>query len=331
MASLPLLSRELIVVTGKGGVGKTVVSAALASLSAAKGRETLLIEMVSHPKVAALFGAAPQGYEAVEVRERLHLSRLTPSECLEEIAVMRLKLRALYRLVFKHKAVAAVMGFMPGLNELLVLGKVVYMVNKGRHRAGRHQFDLVIVDGPPTGEGLSMLQLPRTIRRAARAGPLARDAGIMEDLLTDPARTAMVVVTAPEELPVNEALELTDSLGDLDMLRGGALFVNRVTPGFFNPRTRDALQRFRRAARSTRCKRDPGVLAQLDIHRHLIERRDREQAEISRLRRLAGTPMVELPEIPAAAFGPDELDQLARYLTRGLELNLGVSRAVGGA
>ncbi len=328
MASLPLLERELIVVTGKGGVGKTVVSAALASLAAARGRETLLIEMVPHPKAPALFGAESQGYDAVEVRDRLHLCRLTPAECLEEIAVMRLKLRALYKLVFENKAVSAVMGFMPGMNELLVLGKVVYMVNQGRHRAGRHGFDLVIVDGPPTGEGLAMLQLPRTIRRAVKAGPLARDVGIMEDLLTDPDRTAMAVVTAPEELPVNEALELTTGLGELEMLQGGALFVNRVTPAFFDTRTRDALKRFRRAVRTTRCKRDPGVLAQLDVHRHLMERRDREQDEIRRLRRGADVPLVELPEIPSTTFGPEEVDHLVRHLTRGLELTR-ASRADG--
>jgi len=233
---------------------------------------------------------------------------------------MRLKIRALYKLVFENKAVSAVMGFMPGMNELLVLGKVVYMVNKGRHRAGRHSFDLVIVDGPPTGEGLSMLQFPRTIRRAVKAGPLARDVGIMEDLLTDPDLTAMAVVTAPEELPVNEALELTAGLDDLDMLQGGSLFVNRVTPPFFDPRARDALQRFRRAVRTTGCKRDPGVLAQLDVHQHLMRRRDREQAEIQRLRRGAPVPIVELPEIPSTKFGPEELAQLVRHLTRGLEM-----------
>ncbi|MFH1529672.1 MAG: ArsA-related P-loop ATPase [Pseudomonadota bacterium] len=320
MASLPLLEHELIVVTGKGGVGKTVVAAALASMAAAKGRETLLIEMVNHPKAATLFGVDPQGYEPVEVQEHLHLSRLTPAECLEEIAVMRLKLRALYKLVFQNKAVSAVMGFMPGMNELLVLGKVVYMVNKGLHRAGRHAFDLVIVDGPPTGEGLAMLQFPRTIRQAVKAGPLVRDVGIMEDLLTDPGRTAMAVITAPEELPVNEALELTAGLDELDMLQGGTLFVNRVTPSFFDPRTRDALQRFRRAVRTTGRKQDPGVLAQLSVHRHLIERRDREQAEIQRLRRGAPVPIVELPEIPSTKFGPVELAHLVRHLTRGLEM-----------
>ncbi len=330
MASLPLLERELIVVTGKGGVGKTVVSAALASLAAKKGRETLLIEMVPHPKAATLFGVKPQGYEAIEVKERLHLCRLTPSECLEEIAVMRLRIRALYKLVFENKSVAAVMGFMPGMNELLVLGKVIYMVNSGRHRAGRHSFDLVIVDGPPTGEGLAMLQLPGTIRRAVKAGPLARDAGIMEDLLTNPDRTAMAVVTAPEELPINEALELTAGLGELDMLQGGTLFVNRVAPAFFDPRARDALRRFRRAVRTTRSKWDPGVLAQLEVHRHLIDRGDREQAEIQRLRRGARMPMLELPEIPSTTFGPEELDQLVRHLTRGLEMTR-ATRAEGGA
>jgi anion-transporting ArsA/GET3 family ATPase len=328
MALLPLLERQLIVVTGKGGVGKTVVSAALASMAAARGMETLLIEMVSHPKAAAIFGVPPQGYETVEVQDRLHLCRLTPAECLEEIAVMRLKLRSLYRLVFENKAVSAVMGFMPGMNELLVLGKVVYMVNRGRHRAGRHGFDLVIVDGPPTGEALAMLQLPRTIRRAVKAGPLARDVGIMEELLTDPRRTAMAVVTAPEELPVNEALELARALEELEMHRGGAMFVNRVTPSFFDHRTRDALRRFRRAVRSTRCERDPALLAQLDVHRHLMGRRDREQDEILRLRRGTSSPLVELPEIPSTTFGSAELDALVRHLTRGLELTRSI-RAEG--
>ena len=165
-----------------------------------------------------------------------------------------------------------------------------------------------------------MLQLPRTIRSAVKAGPLARDVGIMEDLLTDPDRTAMAVVTAPEELPVNEALELTEGLRELDMLRSGALFVNRVVPEFFDARTRDALQRFRRAVRSTRCERDPEILAQLDVHQHLTTRRDREQTEIRRLARSAGTPLVELPEIPTDTFGSAELDPLVRHLTRGLEL-----------
>ena len=329
MGTSPLLERNLIIVTGKGGVGKTVVSAALASLAATQGRETLYIEMVPHPKAPSLFHVKPQGYEPVEIREHLHLCRLTPSECLEEIAVMRLKLRAIYRLVFKHRTVAAFMSFMPGMDELLVLGKVVYMVNRGRHRAGRHPFDLVVVDGPPTGEAIAMLRLPGTIRRAVKAGPLAHDTGIMEDLLTDPDRTATAVVTMPEELPVNEALELTDELKTLEMHRGGALFVNRMTPDFFDPRTRDALGRFRRAARATGACRDPGVLTQLKVHHHLMDRRGRERNELDRLRRGAGIPLVELPEIPGAAFGPDELALMVRHLTRGLEVNPAVTRAKG--
>ena len=330
MGATPLLERNLIIVTGKGGVGKTVVSAALASLAAAQGRETLLIEMVPHPKAPPLFDVEAQGYEPVEIREHLHICRLTPSECLEEIAVMRLKLRALYRLVFKHRTVAAFMSFMPGMDELLVLGKVVFMVNRGLHRGGRHPLDLVVVDGPPTGEAIAMLRLPGTIRRVVKAGPLARDVGIMEDLLTAPDRTATAVVTMAEELPVNEALELTGELKSLDMHRGGALFVNRMTPDFFDPRTRVALQRFRRAARATGACRDPGVLAQLKVHRHLIDRRDRERTELDRLRRGARIPMVELPEIPRGAFGPDELALMVRHLTRGLEVTLGATRIEGG-
>ena len=330
MGATPLLERNLIIVTGKGGVGKTVVSAALASLAAARGRETLLIEMVPHPKAPPLFGVEAPGYEPVEISERLHLCRLTPSECLEEIAVMRLKLRALYRLVFKHRTVAAFMSFMPGMDELLVLGKVVYVANRGQHRKARHPFDLVVVDGPPTGEAIAMLRLPGTIRRVVKAGPLARDVGIMEDLLTDPNRTATAVITIPEELPANEALELIGELKSLDMHSGGTLFVNRMTPDFFDLRSRVALQRFHRAARATGTCRDPGALAQLKVHRHLKNRRDRERTELDRLRRGARIPLVELPEIPSGAFGPDELALMVRHLTHGLEVTLNRPRREGG-
>lgn len=322
-----LLSRKLIIVTGKGGVGKTVVSAALALLASRQGKETLLIEMVASPKLGQLLGTRDPDYQPFEVQPHLHVCNLTPEDCLEEIAVMRLKFRSLYRLVFKNRMVSALMGFMPGMNELLILGKVVFMVTRGTHKDGKHPFDLVILDAPPSGEGISMLSLPGTILKAVEKGPMATDVREMQDLLRDDGVTGIAVVTLPEELPVNEAAELLDQLDRIGLARGRFLFINRIIPEFFDPRTRKILGEMKNHLRFCRDNNLPAGRI-CTILSHLNRRRESEDGELSRLRRMDSVPRIELPDLPTDGFGIEQIQELASHIQREWE-QLEVRKRVG--
>src|SRR5262245_4520744 len=237
-----LRERRLLYVTGKGGVGKTTVAAALGMAAAQAGRRTIVCEVAEQDRVSRAFrreGVVPE--TEVQLADNLWAITIDPQQALEEWLgkqVGGLGLKVLARSSAFHYFVAAA----PGAKELITIAKIWELGQPQRWTESNRTYDLVIVDAPSSGHGLAMLTTPSTFGEIARVGPIRRQAFKIRDTLADPERTGYVAVAVPEEMPVNETLELEQRLPEAVGSRLEAIVVNGLWPERFSATDADALR-----------------------------------------------------------------------------------------
>jgi len=203
-------SKELVVVTGKGGVGKTAISAALGSGLAASGRRTLILEIDPRESVHQMLGVPPSGGEIVRIGPRLYLQHLQPRQVLDQIVRERVRVEFLIRRVLDSPVYHHFSAGAPGLKEMAVLGHSLILV-QGKV-PGAPEIDVVVLDAPATGHGVSLLVAPLLVSEVIRQGPIASMTAEVAELVASSDRSGIVVVTLAEEMPVTEALELITAL-----------------------------------------------------------------------------------------------------------------------
>jgi anion-transporting ArsA/GET3 family ATPase len=300
MAEPALLDKRLLVVTGKGGVGKSTVAAALGLLAARTGRRVVVAEVARRSDVAGRFGAPTGSFAERELAPGLFHVSVDPQLALEEY--LRDQLPAAFaELLASSRTFGLLAAATPGMRELLTVGKLWELAQPDRRTPGAEPFDLVVVDAPATGHGVAVLSAPRTFADAARGGPIARQGRLIHGTLSDPAVTGVVAVARAEELAVAETLALQEALRAQLGVELDALVVNALVPDRFAPRD---------AARLRAHAELPGVAVALAAHR----RAGRERAQVARLARGTGLAPVRLA---ARTDGPD-LGALAAELEAGL-------------
>lgn len=290
-----LASRQLVVVTGKGGVGKSVVAAALGRLLAEAGRRVLLLEVDPRETLHELTGVAPSGGEVVAVEPRLRLQNLQPRHVFEALVREHVHLEFLVRRVVASPVFQHFVDAAPGLKELAILGHALRVI-RGIERLPGGAADVVVLDAPATGHGVSMLAAPFVVTEVVDRGPFAHLAGELAAFIADPASTAIVVVTLAEEMPVQEALELREALEARVGRTPDLLVVNALYPPGRAPHaaTGDAA---------------------LDLWR---ERRAINERELARLAARWRGARVELPLVPRDRGAP-LVGALAAALRRTLD------------
>ena len=225
-AAVPILDRRLVFVTGKGGVGKTTIASALAMLAANEGRRTLVCEVDAKGNLDNFFGSEPLGFAPREVSKNLWAMAMDTEESLKEYLRLQLKVPLLARLgplarTFDFVATAA-----PGVKEILTVGKLTWEVREDH-------YDLVVVDASATGHVVGQLGSPVAMADLVKVGVVRQQTAWMIDMLKDPATTGVVVVTTPEEMPVNETLELIERLHNETTIDVAGVIANRVLPELF--------------------------------------------------------------------------------------------------
>jgi anion-transporting ArsA/GET3 family ATPase len=237
-----LESRRFLFVTGKGGVGKTTVTAAMATAFAARGKRVLIAMCNTKERLSSMFGVGPIGRDIVTVAPNIAAVNMDPEKALEEYGEIILRVRAVTHAVFDNRYTKAFFRAVPGLYEWSLLGKAWFHTTESRPEGGA-RFDVVLLDAPATGHGLDMLRVPKVILDVAPPGVLRRDAEAAWSLFRDPHRSGVVVVSLPEDMPTTETVELVGAVrGELGLpvLR---LVVNGVLPPLFAPDERARLTR----------------------------------------------------------------------------------------
>jgi anion-transporting ArsA/GET3 family ATPase len=221
-----LLDRRLLFVTGKGGVGKTAIAAALGQLAASQGTRTLLCEVDAKGNLAGAFETGPTAFKEREIAPGLWAMSMDTEASLKEYLRLHLKVPLLSRLGPLARTFDFVANAAPGVKEILVVGKLCYEVRE------RH-YDLVVVDAPASGHIVGQLAAPQAMRDLVQVGKVRDQTSWMLDILGDRTQTGVVVVATPEEMPVTETLELTARLRDETVVDVAAVVVNRVLPELF--------------------------------------------------------------------------------------------------
>lgn len=299
-----LLSRRMVVVTGKGGVGKTTVAAVLALSAAGRGKRVLLAQFESSVDAGQLLRSEPVGTDVTEVERGLWAVNMTPRSALREYGLLIFRFKAIVKAVLESRTVRHFLRAIPGLDDYSMLGKVWYHTSEVER--GRSRFDLVVVDGPPTGQMIKVFGVPRVIQQSVPDSMLTRDATTIQAFLTNPQRCGAVIVTLAEELPVTETLELEESVGELGMDVAGVV-VNALYPPSHSVALLDEVQAA--AAESN------GLLATLLEEARIFHRRRAiNELHLARLARCSAAPTRELPLLFTDGLGRPQLDELVAAL-----------------
>src|SRR6478672_3037003 len=232
-----LRDRSVLYVTGKGGVGKTTVAAALGLAAARLGRRTIVCEVAEQDRMSRAFarhGVRPE--QEVELAKDLWAITIDPQRALEEWLGKQLGGGPAGRILGHSHAFQYFVAAAPGAKELITIAKVWELAQPQRWDKHNRRYDLVVVDAPASGHGIGMLTTPRTFGEIARVGPIRRQATKVSEMLADPERTGYVAVALPEEMPVNETLELGEKLRGAIGLGLDAIVMNAMWPEPFTAR-----------------------------------------------------------------------------------------------
>jgi anion-transporting ArsA/GET3 family ATPase len=231
-----LLERKLIFVTGKGGVGKTTIAAALAWLAAARGQRTLVCEIDAKGDLADFFETAPIRFEEREIANGLWAMSMDTEASLKQYLSLQLKVPLVARIGPLAKMFDFVASAAPGVKEIVTVGKLCWEV-KERH------YDTIVVDAAASGHIVGQLAAPQAINELVHVGLVRQQTGWMLEILDDPATTGLVVVATPAEMPVSETLELTARLRSETRVDLAAVVVNRVLPELFGRGEEEVFER----------------------------------------------------------------------------------------
>ena len=307
-----IFDRNLIYVTGKGGVGRSTVAGALGLAAAERGRRTIVCEVAEQGRLPGVFGRELEGPVELELANGLFATSIDPQAALEEWLGTQVG-GALVRLLGQSSAFQYFVAAAPGARELVTIVKVWELAQRERWDRRAEGYDLVIVDAPASGHGVGMLRTPKTYGDLARVGPIRKQADQVTRFLRDRRRTAYLAVALAEEMPVSETLEVDRALRENVGTGFGTIVVNGVYPRRFDKADVDRL------AAAAANGAAPAARAALRAARGEFSWARGQQGQLRRLRRAAEkAEVVTLPFLFAPELGRPELERLSAELDRKL-------------
>jgi anion-transporting ArsA/GET3 family ATPase len=310
-----ILDKRLVWITGKGGVGKSTVAAALGVAGARRGQRTIVCEVGAHDRLSRLFRHQGVGGDETPLRKELWATSIDPQAALREWLGAQVG-ATLARVLNSASAFQYFVAAAPGAKELITVTKVWELGQDNRWNRNARGYDLVVVDAPASGHGVSMLRTPKTFADIARVGPIHKQADRVWRSLRDRRKTGYVAVALPEEMPVTETLELDRTLAEQVGRRLDVVVVNGVYPRRFNGAE---LDRIRASAWDGRTRATTGALRAAGVE---ADRYRAQQGEVGRLRRrLRNTSdpnVITLPYLFEPELGLEGIDRLGRELERKL-------------
>ena len=314
-----LANKRLILVTGKGGVGRSTIASALALWISRQGRRTLLAQINAKKNLGPLLGVPDVGEEIRLVSPNLWAVNTNPASALKEYGLMILRYQAVYNAVFENRMVKGFLRAIPGLDDYAMLGKLWFHTTELQSDKS-FRFETIIVDCPATGHAITFLRTPQVILDTVPEGPLTKDAYLVRSLLTDSQRTSLLLVTLAEDMPANEALDLYRTIKNPLQIPTGPLVVNAL---YSNRFTKDGIP----AQVLTSLTKDPTaplpasissliVRAQLTRYRCALN-----EHYLAQLRDRIPMPQIHLPHLFTPHFDLSAIQQLSRLMGEQLALS----------
>ena len=303
----PLDQRRFLFLTGKGGTGKTTVTAALAVALAGRGKRVLVA--VSEPKerISELLGVPPLGPDVVEVLPNIHTVKINADDAMREYGEMILHSTTVSNAVFGNRYVRGFFAAVPGLHQWAMLGKAWFHSTE-KLPSGLYRFDVVLFDAPATGHGLDMLRVPKIIVDVVPPGILRRDAERAWTMFRDPMQSGVVIIALPEDMPANESLELAAAVtGELGLPVANVV-VNQVVDLLLHDAEREALSQPIQLVPG-----DPGDEGIAAAQRRAVS----ERVQIDSLRKITegiAAPVVTLPRLLEDPSTPSSIRELAKLI-----------------
>ncbi len=285
-------------------MGKTTIASAFALSCARRGERTLLMEMNTQDKVSAMFGVDTVGTEITEIEPNLFAVNVTPAAAMEEYAVMMLKVRVIYRAIFENRIMRAFLRAIPGLNELVMLGKAYFHVTE--EEDGRPVWDKVVLDAPATGHGIFLLQIPHVIMSILSTGHMFEEAQKISALMQNPDITVLNLVTLAEEMPVNETAMLHQRVLDEIKMPMGVVIAN----GLYGRRfTDEELALFDKAQGDVS---EPAVSRMIDAARFRVQRSNLQEKYLREIEQNIKLPKIDVPFVFVPQMNTEALAEIAK-------------------
>lgn len=310
-----LASSNVLMVTGKGGVGKTTAAASLALAAVESGRHTLLVEVEGRNSFSRTFGTGPWDYQPREFRPDLWGIAIDPADAVYEYLDRFYGLRRIQWVMERSQALDFVTTAAPGLKDLLLLGKI-YDLETQRRPDGRRRYDLIVVDAPPTGRIVPFLLSPEGVTEIVRVGPIQRQASSMWEMLTNPRRLRAIVVSLLEDMPVQETIESVAALREAQIEVGPLIANQVVVPRLSDAHAAYAMQLGPDGLKTTITEAGGRISGRttellLELISHHRNRVEMQHALGDELSKATGLPMFALPLLTGATFDERELEILA--------------------
>lgn len=317
MNNSEIFDKRLLIVSGKGGVGKSTVCAGLALSALRLGKHPLVIEMTEKERVSRLFGSSEVGYEGAYVHPNIFVRNLLPMTVMDDFVDSQVTMKRIAKQILESPIYRYFVAAAPGLKEFVTLGKIVMLEEETSN--GKPEHDIIIVDAPATGHGIAFLRVPFAAADTLKAGWVRKQADKIIDLITDPDKTLLNIVTLPEEMPVNETVEMCL---DVDKLLGipiGYIIINSVFPETLKKKEGSLFDTMKNRAKSDGLKKltkaeRKYVDEMFECFEAATRRRELNEFYISKLKRKLRFDFMELPFVFTKSFDLDLVEQVSQNI-----------------
>jgi anion-transporting ArsA/GET3 family ATPase len=323
MTKPEIFEKRLLIISGKGGVGKSTICAALALGAARLGKSVLVIEMDNKERISRLFGSPEVGYEGACVQPNIHIRNLLPMLVMDEFVATQIKSKTIAKQIVGSQIYRYFVAAAPGLKEFVTLGKIALLADE-KGRGGKPKYDVIILDAPASGHGVAFLRVPFAAVETVKVGWVKKQADHIIGLITDASRTMLNIVTLPEEMPVNETMEMCERVEDLLEIPIGYIIINSVYPQVLKKQNIPVFDLMKRRAETDGAKKftrtEQKVMnVMFECHDAVTRRRELNEFYIAKLKRKLPYDFIRLPFIFTKSFDINLIQQVSDHMMKALQ------------